>query len=142
MSQDRVSLASIVGVLGGLSVPVLAVPGQPALVGVVESCLAGFADGLTSSLVFVVRRDVADALVQADAVVVLADNGQFGAQGGWVADREQVRVLGLEVAVEGLDTGWATRRGARVRVLFRVASLRTGLASFPAPGSPVIMSWS
>ncbi len=44
--------------------PVLAVPGKPAESGLFESCLTGLADGLTSSLVFVVGRDVADAGVQ------------------------------------------------------------------------------
>jgi hypothetical protein len=55
-------------------VPVVAVPGKPALVGVVESCLAGFADGVTSSFVFVVGGHIADAFVQSDGVVVLADD--------------------------------------------------------------------
>ena len=79
VSQDRVVLANIVGVLAGGSVPVLVVPGKPALPGLFEPGLALFADGLTSSFVFVVRRDVADALAQPHAVVVLAYDGEFGA---------------------------------------------------------------
>ena len=47
----------------------------------------------------------ADACVRARGVVVPAGDGQLGAQGGGVSDRQQVRVLGLDVAVEGLDPG-------------------------------------
>jgi hypothetical protein len=84
-----------------LSVPGLAVPGKPASAGLFEPGLAGFADGLSSSLVFVVRGDVADAFVEPDAVVVRPHYvGELGAQGGRVADRQQVRVLGLQVPVE------------------------------------------
>jgi len=85
--------------------PVVAVPGKPANPGVFESGLAGLADGFASSFVFVVGGDVADAGVEPDPVVVRPGDLQFGAQGGRVADGEQVRVLGLEVAVEALDPG-------------------------------------
>ena len=71
-------------------VPVPAVPGKPVLPGLFEPGLAVFADGLTSSFVFVVRGHISDALVQPRAVVVDAGDGEFGAQGGRVADREQV----------------------------------------------------
>jgi hypothetical protein len=91
----RVVLASIVGVLGELMVPVLTVPGKPALPGRFESGLACFADGFTSSFVFVVRGHVADALVEPHPVVVIAGDLQLGTQGGRVSDREQVQVVGL-----------------------------------------------
>jgi hypothetical protein len=107
-----------------------------------ESVAALGADGLTSSLVFVVGCDVADRGMQPDCVVFKPCAFELGFEFAGMADLLQVRPLALDVPEQGLDTGWATRRGARVRVLFRVASLRTGLASFPAPGSPVIMSWS
>jgi len=45
-------------------VPVPAVPGKPVLPGLFEPGLAVFADGLTSSFVFVVRGHISDALVQ------------------------------------------------------------------------------
>lgn len=51
-------------------VPVLTVPGKPGVDGLVEAGLAGLADDLSSSLVFVVG---ADAGVQPDCVVVLAN---------------------------------------------------------------------
>ena len=84
-------------------VPVLAVPGKPALVGVFESFLAGLADGVSSSFVFVVGADVADAFVEPCPVVVRPADRQLTTQRGRIADREQVRVLGLEVSVEALD---------------------------------------
>src|SRR5262245_14005969 len=102
VTSFRVRLDNIVGSLGLLTLPVLAVPGKPAESRLFEPGLALFADGFTSSFVFVVRGDVADPGVQPDAVVVLADHGDLGAQGGRVNDREQVRVLGLEVSVEAL----------------------------------------
>lgn len=86
-----------------LIVPVLAVPGKPALVSVFEPGFAGFADGLSSSLVFVVGGEVADALVESDGVVVLADDGEFVTQCVRVADREQVRVVGLDVPEQALS---------------------------------------
>jgi hypothetical protein len=70
MTHFRVLLANIVGVPGGWSVPVVAVPGKPVNPGLFESGLAGLADGFTSSFVFVVGGDVADAGVEADPVVV------------------------------------------------------------------------
>ncbi len=81
--------------------PVLAVPGKPAVAGLFEAGFAGLADGLTSSVVFVVGGDIADAGVQPDGVVVLSDHCELGTQRDRVADREQVRVLGLDVPEEG-----------------------------------------
>ena len=88
VTHFRVLLANIVGVPGGWSVPVVAVPGKPVNPGLFESGLAGLADGFTSSFVFVVGGDVADAGVEPDPVVVRPGDLQFGAQGGGVADGE------------------------------------------------------
>jgi hypothetical protein len=82
-----------------------------------EPGLAVFADGFTSSLVFVVGGDVADPLMEPDAVVVGSGDGEFGTQGGGVADREQVRVLGLDVAVEAFDPGLVGRGAGPAEVL-------------------------
>jgi hypothetical protein len=67
VTHFRVRLANIVGSSGVLILPVLAVPGKPVEPGLFESGLALFADGFTSSLVFVVRGDVADPLMEPDA---------------------------------------------------------------------------
>jgi hypothetical protein len=91
--EIRVGLVNIVGVLDGLSVPVLAAPGKPAIAGGFEPGLARFADGLTSSFVFVVRRHVSNAGVEPDRIPELAGDSEFGAQGGRVLDLEQVREL-------------------------------------------------
>ena len=64
MTHFRVALANIVGVPSKWSVPVVAVPGKPVNPGLLEPGLAGLADGFASSLVFVVRTDVADAGVE------------------------------------------------------------------------------
>jgi hypothetical protein len=85
------------------------VEGKASLSGVFQSCLAGFADRWSAAFVFVVGCDVADAGVQSDRVVVRRHDGQFGAQHGWVADREQVRSFGLEVPEQGLDPGLVGR---------------------------------
>ena len=49
-----------------MSVPVLAVPGKPALAGLFEPGLSCFANLITSSFMFVVGSDVADSFVQPD----------------------------------------------------------------------------
>ena len=82
MTHFGVLLANIVGVPGGWSVRVVAVPGKPVNPGLFESGLAGLADGFASSFVFVVRADIADAGVEPDPVVVRPDDLQLGAQGG------------------------------------------------------------
>lgn len=58
-----------------MSVPVLAVPGKPAVVGLFEPGLACFADGFTSSFVFVVGRDVSDAGMESDRIPEFAGDG-------------------------------------------------------------------
>ncbi len=50
--------------------------------------MALFADGLASSFVFVVGGDVADCFVESHGVVVLAADGEFGAQHGEFIDQE------------------------------------------------------
>jgi len=77
-------------------------PGKPSKASLLEAGLAGLADGRPAAFVLVVRGDVADAGVEPDAVVVRPGDLQFGAQGCRVPDREQVRVLGLEVSVQAL----------------------------------------
>ena len=93
------------GFLDGSILPVLAVPGKPVEPGLFQAGLAGFADGLTAPFVFVIGRDVSDAGVEPYRVVLRPGGGEFGAQRGRVADREQVRVLGLDVPVEAFDPG-------------------------------------
>jgi hypothetical protein len=60
--------------------------GDPPQPGLLESGFAGLADLLAAAVVLVVGGDVADAGVQPDAVVVLADPGELGSQGGRVAN--------------------------------------------------------
>ena len=43
-----------------------------------EAGLSGFADRSPSAFVFIVGGDIADAGVKPDAVVVAADDGEFG----------------------------------------------------------------
>ena len=61
-----------------LIVPVLAVVGKTALVGVVEALAAGGADALASALGFVFRGHVAEAGVQPGRVVIHTDAVEFG----------------------------------------------------------------
>ena len=77
---------------------VLAMPGKPLQARQLESGLACLADRRTAALVLVVGGDVADARVQPHAVVALADHGELGAQGRWIADLVEVRPFGLDVA--------------------------------------------
>ena len=67
--------------------------GESSQPGLFEACLAGLADGFSAAVVFVVGGDVADAGVQPDGVVVDPGDGELGAQGGRVADREQIEAL-------------------------------------------------
>jgi energy-converting hydrogenase Eha subunit G len=72
-------------------------------VGCAKPCSSCSADGLTSSFVFVVGGDIADALVQPGAVVELAQAVQLGFQVARVGDLVQVPEFALEVAEERLD---------------------------------------
>lgn len=64
--------------MAGRMVSLGAVPGKASDAGLFEAGFTGLADGLAASFVFVVGRDVADALVEPDGVVVSPDDGQFG----------------------------------------------------------------
>ena len=74
-------------------------------------------DGFTSSFVFVVGGDVADALVQPGAVVEPAQVGQLGLQPAGFGDLVQVRELALEVPEERLDPSPAIRGAGPAEVL-------------------------
>ena len=65
------------------------------LVGLWVALGARLADGVASSGVLVVGGDVADAGVEADAVVVAAGASQLGLERGRVADRSELGVLGF-----------------------------------------------
>ena len=95
----------------------LAVPGKSPVACGFQPGLAGLAYGFTSSFVFVVGAYIPDALVEPDPVVVRPGDVEFGTQGGRVTDREQVRVLGFEVAVEALDPGLVGRCAGPAEVL-------------------------
>ena len=64
--------------------------------GVSESAFAGGADAGAAALVLVGGGDVPDPGVQADRVVLVADDGELGPQGGGVADAVEVRPVGLD----------------------------------------------
>jgi len=108
---------------------------------VFEACLAGFADGFSAAVVFVVGGDVADAGVQPDGVVVDSGDGELGAQGG--------RVQAWSVGVPGRPKCWAIAHNAmnsRVEPdviwgpLSETAS-RIGLAWSSTPMSTRPSSW-
>ena len=84
----------------GLGWTLLAMVGEAAEAGRLESSLARFADRGPSSLVLVVGRDVADPGVKTHAVVVVPDDAELGAKNGGVGDGCQVGPLGHEVAEE------------------------------------------
>src|SRR5215207_2168843 len=92
-------------------------PGKPLQAGLLESGLASLADRRTTALVLVVGRHIADPGVQPHAVVTLADHAELGAQHGRVADGQQVRPLGLDVAEQRLDPGLVGRGAGPPQVL-------------------------
>ena len=63
----------------------------------------GLAGSLPAPVVLVVGGDVADAGVQPDAVVLGAHSGQLGFELARIANRLQVRPLGLDVPEQGLS---------------------------------------
>ncbi len=71
----------------------------------------------TAAFVLVVGRDVADAGVQPDGVVLDAYDGELGAQDRWVGDRVEVWPVGLDVAEEALDPGLVGRGVGPAEVL-------------------------
>ena len=72
---------------------------------------------LAAAVVLVVGGDVADALVEPDGVVVLAQPVQLGLEVAGIGDLLQVRVLGLGVAEEGLDPGLVGRGAGTAEAL-------------------------
>ena len=91
--------------------------GAAGLVGGGEAIAAGLADGVTAAFVLVVGGDVADRLMEADGVVVEADPFELGGQDLRVGDRQQVRVLGLDVAPQRLDPRLVGRGATRSGVV-------------------------
>src|SRR5512132_2151930 len=81
--------------------------------GLLQPGLAGLADGLATASVLVVGGDVSDPGVQPHGVVVGTDHRELRAQGGGVADGEQVRVLGLDVTEQRLDPRLVGRGAGR-----------------------------
>ncbi len=75
------------------------------------------------AFVLVIWGHIAHALVQSDRVVVHPGDVEFSPLGGGVADREQVRVLALEVPVQAFDPGLVGGGAGPAEVLGR---LRTG----------------
>ena len=75
------------------------------LVGSPEALGALLADLFAAAGVLVVGGDISDAGVEADGVVVAAGASQLGLEGGRVADRFEVGVLGFDVPEEALDPG-------------------------------------
>lgn len=75
------------------------------LAGLPEALDACLSDGVAAAFVFVVWGDVADALMQADAVVVVADPGEFDFEHGGIGDRLEVWPFVLDVTEQGLDPG-------------------------------------
>jgi len=67
--------------------------------GLLEAGFACLADRRAAALVLVVGGDVADAGVQPDAVVLLVDQCELGAEGRRVADLGKVGPLGLDSAL-------------------------------------------
>lgn len=83
--------------------------GDTLVVGSPEALDACLTDGVTAAFVFVVGGDVADALVEADVVVVAAHTVEFGFEHGGVADRFEVWPFVFDVSEQRLDPGLVGR---------------------------------
>ena len=105
--------------MGGFSVTCLAVVGKPVQAGPSQPVPAGLADRFAASGVLIVWGHILQARVQPDCVVVDLHRRQLGTQGSRVGDRQQVRILALEVTVEGLDPGLIGRRPGPAEMLPR-----------------------
>ena len=88
MSDFRDLLPSIAWSSGGLILSLGAVVGKPLLPGFRQAVAAGLADRLAAAFVFVVRGDVADALVEPDRVVFGLEGVELQTQDRGVVDRE------------------------------------------------------
>ena len=84
--------------------------GEPLVARSLEAPPAGLTDGIPSSFVLVVRRDVADTGVEPDRVVLVAHPAELVLQQRRVADALQVPPLALHVTEEGLDPRLVGRR--------------------------------
>jgi len=78
---------------------------DPGLAGGEQAVASGLAQGVAAAMVLVVGGDVADAGVQPDGVVLLADRVQLQCQLGGVVDLLQVRPVGLDVPEQTLVPG-------------------------------------
>ena len=92
--------------------------------GLLQAGFAGLADLLTASVVLVVGGDVADPGVEPDAVVVLPNHGELGAQSDGVSDGEEVGVLDLDGPVQRADPGLVCGRPGPTDVLAIAHSAR------------------
>ena len=90
---------------------VVAMVGDAGEAGPVEAVLAGLADGVASSLVFVVGGYVAEGGVQAAGVVVVSGDVELCSQRVGVGDLLEVGPLGFDVAEQCFDP-CLVRRGA------------------------------
>lgn len=79
--------------------------------------MTGLADRWAAALVLVVRGHIPDPFVEANRVVLRPNDCELGPQYGWVADRKQVRPLGLDVSEQGLDPGLVGRGAGSAEVL-------------------------
>ena len=79
---------NIVGSLGGCIFSFGSVSGKSSEAGLFQAVLTGLPDGLAAALVFVIGGDIADALVEPDPVVLRPHDGQLGAEGGRILDRQ------------------------------------------------------
>lgn len=90
---------------------------KPGLLGGVEACPAGVADGLAAAVVLVVGGDVADAFVESDLVVVGPEPVELGFEAAGVGDLVQVGPFAVEVSEERLDPGLVVGGGGPPEVL-------------------------
>jgi hypothetical protein len=81
------------------------VVGDALLARAAQPVAARLADRRPAAVVLVVGGDVADAGVQAHAVVLLADGVELARQVGRIAQRAQVRPPVLDVAEQRFDVG-------------------------------------
>ncbi len=81
----------------------LAVGGKSQLVGTLKAGASGRSQGRTAAVVLIIGRQILQALVQPDGVVVGPAKDQLGLERAGINDHFQVRELALEVAEERLD---------------------------------------
>ncbi|MDT7596952.1 MAG: hypothetical protein QOJ06_2498 [Pseudonocardiales bacterium] len=103
---------------------------KPALAGVFESGFAGYADGVSSSLVFVVGGEVADAGVQSHGVVVVVQGGLAVAVQGSARD-------GAHIGLSALAGSPSGRRPDRMLAARCASSGRQPASDGPRPAAPI-----